>query len=326
MKQKIAILAGGDSGEFQVSVRSAKSVADFIDKEKYEVYSILMQGKEWYCIQNEIKYPVNKNDFSILIDTDVIYFDAAFIIIHGTPGEDGKLQGYLEMLKIPYTSCNSITSALTFNKYFCNGFVKNFGINIAPSVWIKKSDSIDEKTILAITGLPCFVKPNCGGSSVGMTKVNLNSELKTALDIAFKEDPEVLIEAFNKGREITCGVVQIKGEIIALPLCEVKSKKEYFDFEAKYNELLADEIVPAVITEAETQTCTQLSKELYKKLNCFGVVRFDYIMDEQGIFNFLEVNTVPGMSAESIVPKMVKAHGWTLSQFYGLLIEEALNR
>lgn len=324
MKKNVALLAGGDSGEYEVSIRSANSTKEFMDTSKFDVFTVHIKGMNWHCIHNGKKYSIDKNNFSLPIDNGVIFFDIAFIMIHGRPGEDGKLQGYLDMMKIPYTSCNAITSALTFNKYLCNGFVRNLGVNVAQSVWISKRHTIDYDNIIEKTGLPCFVKPNCGGSSVGMTKVTVAAELPGAIELAFKEDGEVLIESFKKGIEITCGVVTINNQIIALPLCEVRSKKDYFDFEAKYNEKLADELVPAPISRENTLKCQELSVDLYKKLDCKGVVRFDYILDEQDVFNFLEVNTVPGMSAESIVPKMVKSYGLSLTQFYSILIEESL--
>jgi D-alanine-D-alanine ligase len=323
-KLNIAVVSGGNSGEFSISVQSGLVVKKFLDPNRFKVYPILMKNAEWYheC-KNMNVYEVNKNDFSIDISGEKITFDCVFVAIHGTPGEDGKLQGYLDMLGIPYTSCNHATSALTFNKYYCKNYIINFGVKTANSLYITSRNQADPKYILSRLSLPIFIKPNNGGSSVGMSKVNKPSELKEAIDRAFKEDDELLAEEFIKGREITCGVMKYNHKLLVLPVTEIISKKEYFDYEAKYTPNMSDEIVPAQIPETMYNECQETSSMLYEKLNCKGVVRFDYIFNDNGLY-FLEVNTVPGLTEASIVPKMAKSNGLTLQQLFTMLIEEAL--
>lgn len=327
--KNIAIIAGGYSGEVVISVKSAETVEQNIDKTLFSTYKIVLTKEKWcHTTSNGLEIPVDKNDFSLTINDKKILFDAAFIIIHGTPGEDGKLQGYLDMMNIPYCTCDAYTSALTFSKYFCNRVVQSFGtVNVAKSMPlnITKPFSIDEigKTIK----MPCIVKPNAGGSSIGVSKVLKTEDLQKAIDTAFKEDTDVLIEEFITGRELTCGVVSINGKITALPVTEVISKNTFFDFEAKYTSGKSDEVTPANIPDELRNTIQFISMDLYKKLNCFCVVRIDYIVEENtGNIYFLEVNTVPGQSAASIVPQQVHAHGWTLQGFYTDLINEALRR
>lgn len=322
----LAVVAGGDSGEYEVSIRSASVVMSHLDARKYHAVLVHMKGDQWtYKNEQDVECPINKDDFSITINQQSVRFDCVFVVIHGTPGEDGKLQGYLDMLRIPYTSCSSITSALTFNKSYCNRVVASYGVTTSPSIHLFTGQPFDARQIVGLLGLPCFVKPNCGGSSVGMTKVKAEAELLPAIHRAFEEDREVLVETFFKGREITCGVFRNKGIAEALPILEVVSKKEFFDFEAKYNPLLADELLPAPIPQQMWQTCQQTSVMLYDKLGCSGVVRFDYLFNEN-VLNFLEVNTVPGMSEQSIVPKMAQYAGYTLSAFYDILIADAMGR
>lgn len=323
-KLNIAVTGGGNSGEFEISVKSSQRVASLLDSAKYNVYPILIRGKEWtYTDPQGRVFPVDLNDFSLTVAGQTIHFDLIFNVIHGTPGEDGKLQGYLEMLGLKHTSCDSITSALTFNKSFCNKVVSAYGVKTARSLHLTKPGQFNIEQILQQLKLPVFVKPNCGGSSVGMSKVNTPDQLGPALELAFRHDDEVLVEEFIKGREITCGVYARNGQPIALPLVEVVSKKEFFDFEAKYADNMADEILPAPISDELTQRCQETACMLYSRLNCRGVVRFDFILSE-GEFWFLEVNTVPGMTSASIVPKMARHAGMELSAFYDLLIEEAL--
>jgi D-alanine-D-alanine ligase len=324
-KLNIAVVSGGDSGEFEISVQSGQVVKKFIDPNKYKVYPIQMKGQEWlYECKNQNIYPIDKNDFTIDMPGDKITFDCVFIAIHGTPGEDGKLQGYFDMLGIPYTSCDHVTSALTFNKYFCKNYILNFGVKTAKSIYINNPDHLGIERILDQLNLPVFVKPNNGGSSVGMSKVNKKEELETAIEKALREDDEILIEEYIMGREISCGVFRYKKEIIVLPIAEILSKREFFDFEAKYTPSLADEVIPAQIPQHVSKECSETSANLYEMLNCKGVVRFDYIFNESGLY-FLEVNTVPGMTEASIVPKMAKSKGYTLQQFFSMLVEESLN-
>jgi D-alanine-D-alanine ligase len=325
-KKNIAVVSGGDSGEFSISVQSGLIVKKFLNPNKYNVYPILMKGAEWYheC-KNMNVYAVDKNDFSLNIAGEKITFDCVFIAIHGTPGEDGKLQGYFDMLKIPYTSCDHATSAITFNKYFCKNYISNFGVKTAKSVYVTHPEHADPNFILSQLSLPVFVKPNNGGSSVGMSKVNKAEELEPAIAKAFKEDDELLLEEFIKGREITCGVMRYRNKTLVLPVTEIISKKEYFDYEAKYTPNLSDEIVPAQIPEQVYNECQDTSAMLYGKLNCKGVVRFDFIFNDGGL-HFLEVNTVPGLTEASIVPKMAKTYGLTLQQLFSMLVEEAMGK
>lgn len=321
MKKNIAIVSGGDSGEYEISVQSGKVVEKYLDPEKFDIYPITIKGNEWHyeCPANNV-YEIDKNDFTISMIGEKIEFDCVFIAIHGTPGEDGKLQGYFDMLGILYTSCDHVTSAVTFNKHFCKNVVKDFNVLTANSMFVTK-ELLSEDSIKQNLNLPLFVKPNNGGSSVGMSKINTWEELIPALDKAFAEDDEILIEEFIKGREITCGLFKSDNKIKTLPVTEIISKKEWFDYEAKYDTTLAEEIVPAQIPKEVYKECQAISAQLYTQLNCKGIVRFDYIYNEAGMY-FLEVNTVPGLTEASIVPKMLKAQGIRLEDFFNLLVEE----
>ncbi len=326
MKKKIAIIAGGDSGEYSISIKSASMVSAQIDKSKYDLYLIEIKGSNWIYNHYEIgDIQVDKNDFSLNIVNEKICFDLIFNLIHGSPGENGKLQGYFDMLGLPYTSSNAVTSALTFNKAYCNAVVKSAGVNVSKSVHLFKIDKIDLETLLQQISLPVFVKPNQGGSSVGMSKVIHINELDSALEKAFAEDDEILVEEFIKGREMTCGVFEYNGEIMRFPITEIISKKDFFDYEAKYNSAFADEITPANISNKLKDEVQNTSAKLYKVLNCKGVVRFDFISTEEKLW-FLEVNTVPGMSDASIIPQQIQAMGYSPKEFYSMIIEEALKK
>ncbi len=326
MKIRIAIAAGGDSGEYEISIKSATVVEQHLDTDIYEPYLIIFRGNEWsYTSAEGNKYLVNRDDFSLFINDEKIIFDAVFIAIHGTPGEDGKLQGYLDMLDIPYTACGRTTSAITFNKYYCNRLVRSFGVNVAPSVLFRKEKLIDFEEAVKTTGLPCFVKPNSGGSSVGMSKVTDPSELPAAVHKAFGEDQQVLVEGFIPGREITCGVITLEGNAHSLPLTEIIPRNDFFDFEAKYADGMAEEVTPADIPSKTEQQCRTISEMLYEKLDCRGFVRFDYIFNESGIY-FLEVNTVPGLSPSSIVPRQAAVDGISLKELFSLSLQQALSR
>jgi D-alanine-D-alanine ligase len=322
-KPNVAVMAGGNSGEHGISVNSANLILEHISRDLFTPWLVMVQGDQWLCKDGETMLPVDRNDFSVLVDNRKIRFDAVFNIIHGTPGEDGMLQGYLDMMKVPYTSCGRLTSALTFNKYACSRFVTTAGcVNIADAVLIRSGSAFNPDEILSVTGLPCFVKPNNGGSSVGMTKVKESFELEEAISLAFREDDEVLVEAFIKGTELTCGVFVMDGKLVVLPITEIVPKTEYFDFEAKYHGK-SEEITPARIHESDETEVKQVSAFLYRHLGCKGVVRFDYILSDKGLF-FLEVNTVPGMSKESIIPQQLTHHGLSVSSFITGMIEEIL--
>jgi D-alanine-D-alanine ligase len=317
----VAIVCGGDSGEYDVSMKSAGQVFLHLDKEKYNPFLLILSKNGWFCNIYGQDIPVDKDNFSIDIEGTRIKLDLVFNAIHGTPGEDGKLQGYLDMMGIPYTSCGVTTSSLTFNKSFCKKVVASMGVRTANSVHLFRRTVDPIYAVWEEIAFPCFVKPNNGGSSVGMSKVNKADELESALQKAFHEDEEVLVEDFIKGRELTCGVLRSEGKLIAFPITEIISKTEFFDYEAKYNEGLAQEVVPADIPDDVAEKCKSISMNLYEKLNCSGVVRFDYIYSNYE-FYFLEVNTVPGLSEQSIVPKMARAHGWTMTELFTKMIEE----
>ena len=324
MRLNIAVVSGGDSGEFDISIQSGQVVKKFLDPNQYKVYPIIIKGQEWiHECPNDNVYAVDKNDFSVMMGEVKINFDCVFIAVHGTPGEDGRLQGYFDMLGMPYTSCDQITSSITFNKYFCKIVVSNFGVKTARSVLLKKSTKTSSNAVLDQLSLPLFIKPNNGGSSVGMSKIKIAKDLNQAIEKAFKEDDEVLIEEFIGGREITCGVLKHKGEITPFPILEIISKKEFFDYEAKYDPSLAEEIVPAQIPKDIFINCQETSAKLYEALNCKGVVRFDYIYNDKGMY-FLEVNTVPGLTETSLIPKMAESYGMTLTEMFGILVEEAM--
>jgi D-alanine-D-alanine ligase len=323
MKKKIALITGGYSGESVISYKSAVTIENNVDKDKWDCYKIDINPSGWFYMgDTKEKVIVDKNDFSITVDGKKITFDAVLVGLHGTPGEDGKLQGYFDILNIPYTSCNAASSALTFNKRYTVAVAAFAGIDVARSMHLFKKIKISPDTILKELKLPVFVKPNNGGSSIGMSKVNKAEDLQAALDKAFKEDEQVLVEEFIKGREFTIGVFKSKGEIIALPITEVISKKEFFDFEAKY-EGASEEITPAKIPDVTTNSIQSAAKKAYAVFDCNGVVRIDFILNEANEKPYmLEINTVPGQSEASIVPQQVRAMGWTLKDFYSALIEE----
>ena len=323
MKKKIALITGGYSGEAVISYKSATSIEKNLDTEKWESYKIDITPAGWnYMAADGEKIPVDKNDFSITVAGKKINFDAILVGLHGTPGEDGKLQGYFDTLKIPYSTCDTATSALTFNKRYTVAVASFAGMHVAKSVHLFKDIPVTTASILTTLKLPVFVKPNNGGSSIGMSKVKLAAELQAALDKAFKEDDQVLVEEFIKGRELTIGVFKSKGEVIALPITEIIAKNEFFDFEAKY-EGASEEITPAKIDNAVAEKIRAAARKAYAVFNCKGIVRIDFIYDtDTDIPYMLEINTVPGQSDASLVPQQVVAMGWTLKQFYTALIEE----
>ncbi|MCY7292629.1 MAG: D-alanine--D-alanine ligase [Ferruginibacter sp.] len=327
MKKTIALVTGGYSGESVISYKSAVTINKNIDSEKWVCYTIDINPAGWfYTSPAGEKISVDKNDFSITVNNHKITFETVLIGLHGTPGEDGKLQGYFDCLKIPYTSCDAAISSLTFNKRYTVAVAEFGGMHVAKSMHLFKNIPIAETDILAALKLPVFVKPNNGGSSIGMSKVNEAGFLQAALDKAFEEDDQVLVEEFIKGREFTIGVFKTKGQIITLPMTEIISKKEFFDYEAKY-EGASEEITPANATASIAKKVSDEAKKAYSIFNCNGVVRIDFIFDEPSGYPYmLEINTVPGQSEASIVPQQVRAMGWTLKDFYSALIEESLSK
>ena len=325
MKKNIAIIAGGDSGEYEVSLKSGEQLLKQIDRTQYNPYLIHMKGLEWKFGSNGSTELVDKNDFHLIQNGEAIKFDCALIAIHGTPGEDGRLQSYFEMMKVPYTTCGVMSSALTFNKYACKHYLQPYGINTAKAMLFHKQDTINADEIINNLGLPCFVKPNNGGSSCGISKVASKEGILPAIHKALEEDCEIIVEGFLKGTEITCGVMKTRNRSIVFPIAEIVSKKEFFDYEAKYTDGMADEILPARIPEKIKLECEKISSLIYDKLFCKGVVRIDYIIVEGKLY-FLEVNTVPGMTENSIVPRMIKTAGLTMSEILTDLIEDAISK
>jgi D-alanine-D-alanine ligase len=317
----IAIAAGGDSSEYEVSVKSANEVSKVLAR-KYNTYIIMIRGTNWYWEDPRGRYhSIDKNDFTLRIDDRRIRFDAVFIAIHGTPGENGLLQGYLDILKLPYTSCSAFSSALTFNKQACKLYLKEYGIPMAKAVLIRKKDKPDHSLIIKNIGLPCFVKPNDSGSSFGVSKVKYEKEMDSALETAFKESSEVMVESFMQGREVACGVVKTSNREIVLPVTEIISKNEFFDYEAKYTPGRSQEITPANISPAITAEIKQLSSLIYDLLGCSGIVRVDFIVIGERPY-FLEINTVPGMTGESLIPQQARAAGITLEELYSMVVED----
>jgi len=317
----IAIAAGGDSSEFEISVKSAREVEKLLSP-FYKVYIIMIRGIDWYWEDQKGRcLKIDKNDFTLITDDARIRFDAVFVAIHGTPGENGLLQGYLDMMKIPYTSCSAFCSALTFNKQACKLYLKGYGIPMAKNILVRKDSLPAYSEIAELTGLPCFVKPNDSGSSFGVSKVKTAGELPAALELAFSESNEVMIESFMKGREVACGVVKAKGKSVVLPVTEIISKNEFFDYEAKYTPGKSDEITPANKPEEITEKIQELSSDIYDILGCKGIVRVDFIVVGNQPF-FLEINTVPGMTEESLIPKQALAAGIDLAALYSMVVED----
>jgi D-alanine-D-alanine ligase len=317
----IAIVAGGDSSEFGISVKSATEVCKALTS-RYITYIITIQGTNWYWEDQKGRFHnIDKNDFSLMADDYRIRFNAVFIAIHGTPGENGLLQGYFNMMGIPYTSCDAFCSALTFNKQACKLFLKDYGVPMADSILIRAGEDFDPVSIIGKTGLPCFVKPNDSGSSFGVTKVKKTDDLITAVSTAFKESNEVIIEAFMDGREVACGVVKTKKESVVLPVTEIKSRNEFFDYEAKYTPGKSDEVTPADLPAVVASEIQRLSSRIYDLLRCKGIVRVDFIIID-GKPYFLEINTIPGMTEESIIPKQAEAAGISLEELYSMVLED----
>ncbi len=326
MKPKIAFVTGGFSGEAEISYKSAITFEKNIDKEKFDLYRIDITRDGWfYEASNGGKINVDKNDFSISESDKKIKFDAVLIGIHGTPGEDGKLQGYFDLLHIPYSSCDCATSAITFNKRYTIAIAATSGIKVSNSILLFKNSLQNPEELVKGLRFPVFVKPNNGGSSIGMSRVNLPSEeLGKAIEKAFKEDEQVLVEEFIEGRELTIGVFKSKGEIIALPITEIVSKNEFFDYEAKYLGA-SNEITPAQVGAEIAEKIKSAAIKAYLIFNCKGIVRIDFIYNEREQQPYmLEINTVPGQSEASIVPQQLKIMGLSLQEFYTALIEECL--
>ena len=320
--KNIALLAGGYTGEYEISINSAKNIAANLAPEEFNVYTILINRDSWFYESNNGKIYVDKNDFSLTINGKKINFDAAFITVHGTPGEDGKLQGYLDMLNIPYNTCDAATSALTMNKANTKAIVHGIKhLNAAKSLQLFNKDMHDVATIAALLKFPLFIKPNNGGSSVGMSKVHNAAELPHALERAFKEDSQILVEEFIKGREFSIGIVRLDHHLTILPATEIFTSKEFFDYEAKYTPGASKEVTPADLTADQNELIKEIVTEVYLRLNCKGMVRVDFILQEEtNDFYFIEINTTPGQSAASLIPQQVRAAGLDLKRFYADII------
>lgn len=322
MKKNIAIIWGGYSSEIVVSEKSMLGIYSFIDKDRYNIYCVKIDKREWSCLVNGTSYPIDKNDFSIRYDDKNIQIDFAYITIHGTPGEDGHLQGYLDLLKIPYSSCGLMASSLTFNKFICNKFLKNFGINVAESIFLTSSTKYDLQSILEKLSLPLFVKPNTGGSSFATTKVKESKDLKNAIDLAFKESNDVIIESYLKGIEVTCGCYKTNGKVIVLPITEIVTQNDFFDFKAKYMGEV-EEITPARLSLNMTQKIQQLTAQIYDLFCAKGIIRVDFIIADNTP-HLLEVNTTPGMTETSFIPQQVEAAGLSMTKVLTDIIENEL--
>jgi D-alanine-D-alanine ligase len=325
MKKKIALVTGGFTGESVISLKSAAVVEKSIDRNQYDVYKIIISPGDWYHETDfGQKIPVNLNDFSIEVQGQKICFDGVFNILHGSPGEDGKLAGYFDMIGIPYTTCDALTSAITMNKGYTKAIIQDIPeLFVAKSIQLFNNASDNLQKIKNNLTLPLFIKPNNGGSSIGMTKVKDWEDLQAALEKAFAEDTQVLVEEFVDGREFSIGLYQVKGVVKVLPSTEIVSSKEFFDFESKYSPGVANEITPGRMTEEEEKRVNRIVPQVYQKLNCKGAVRIDYFLEIQtGKFFFIEINTVPGQTETSLISQQVKSTGMEIKDFYTLLIEE----
>lgn len=319
------MVCGGDSSEAEVSLRSAANVFEWVDKNLYNPYMLLMSRGDWSVLQNgKPVAAVDKNDFSAVVDGIRLKFDAALIVIHGAPGENGVLQSYLDIVGVPYTTCGAFASALTFNKFACKSFLQDSGVAMAKAVLVRRGDAVNPDKLVQKLGLPIFAKPNNGGSSFGVTKVKSAADLQRALDQAFKEDGEIILEEFIGGTEVTCGAMILQGKERVLPVTEVVSKNDFFDYNAKYTGQ-ADEITPARISQGLTERVQRQTLEIYKRLGCSGITRVDYIIRDEVPY-FLEINTVPGMTAASFIPQQLRAAGLDITQVLTEVLEDAMTK
>jgi D-alanine-D-alanine ligase len=329
MKKYIAIVAGGDSSEYGVSLRSAEGLMSFMDHERYHVIVVEMRGTTWQAHYNNNLYPIDKNDFSFTATEGKIKFDFAYITIHGTPGEDGILQGYFDLIGMPYSTSGVLVEALTFNKFALNNYLRAYPeLHISDSLLIRKGEVLPSiESMVERVGLPCFVKPNAGGSSFGVTKVKEANELVTAIEKAMCESDEVMVEREMVGTEITCGCYKKGEEIVTFHITEVVTTQEFFDYDAKYNGKV-EEITPARIAEETARRVSETTRRIYQVLDCYGIIRIDYILSgEKGNeeINLLEINTTPGMTVTSFIPQQVRAAGLDIKDVLSEIIEGKLN-
>lgn len=321
MHKNIAIVAGGDSSEYEVSLNSAKGLMGFIPDD-YHKEVLLIRGKEWNVLRGEEKLPVDRNDFSFVDpEKGKVVFDYAYITIHGTPGENGIFEGYLRLMGIPFSTCDVLPSAMTFNKFACNNFLRSFGLNVAKSIVVRRGETVDTEKTIEELGLPVFVKPSVGGSSYGVTKVKKAEDLQKAIEKAFVEGEEVLIEAFMEGIELTNGMYRTKTKECVFPVTEIATKNEFFDYEAKYLGKV-DEITPARISDELAKRIQETTRKIYGLLGAHGIIRVDYIVGKGDVIKFLEVNTTPGMTNASIIPNALKKVGIDIREVMRDIIED----
>lgn len=325
MLSNIAIVTGGDSGEYEISLKSAEVVMEHIDRDMFRPWKVLITGSRWVVEDDGASYLIDKNDFTCVVKGERIRFSGAFLILHGTPGEDGKLQGYFDMIGMPYTGCNVATSAVTFHKGYCTAVARAYGFTVANSVLLTTNAMRTPEELVAEVGLPCFVKPNNAGSSIGISRVNTLEDMAPALAKAFEVDTEVLAEAFVAGTEVTCGVANYNGKPEALAVTEIVFETEFFDYHAKYSDPATQEITPARIPEEEYKEVMRMSEDLYRLLNCKGMVRIDFIIQD-GVPHMIEVNTIPGLTAMSLVPKQAEYRGTSKKELFTGIMLQALSR
>ena len=327
MKKTIAIVCGGDTSEHDVSLRSAAGIESFMDQERYISYKVEIHAGKWEAIlPNGERTPVDRNDFSFLVEGQRVRPDFCYITIHGAPGENGILQGYLDLIGMPYSTCNVLIEAMTYDKFVLNNYMRSLGVSVADSLLIRqgRDKEVSDEDIISRIGLPCFVKPASGGSSFGTTKVKTAEELRPAIDFALQEGEDVMVEAFMKGTEITCGCYKTRQTVHVFPITEVVSKNEFFDYAAKYNNE-SDEITPARISSKLTSRVQKLTSMIYDILSCYGIIRIDYIITENDHINLLEINTTPGMTPTSFIPQQVRAAGLQMKDVLADIIEDKLN-
>lgn len=325
MVRNIALLTGGDSSEWQIALQGAENIGNALDRSRYSPYTIVLRNGHWtYTAPDGTKSELDRNDFTLPVAGRKIKLDYALIVIHGTPGEDGRLQGYLDMMGIPYSSCGFVSSVLTFDKAACKRAVAGSGIHLAKEILLNKTSGIDPAAIIAELGLPLFVKPNASGSSFGVTKVKKQNELLPAITEAFKESDQVLMEEFIEGREISCGVMIAGGKEYIFPITELVCQSEFFDYKAKYQGF-SNEITPADLPEAIRKEVNRLTLIAYKRLNCRGVIRIDFIVKGETPY-MIEINTIPGMSSHSIIPQQAATMGMSLTELFNLIIDETSNK
>ena len=329
LKRNIAIVCGGDSSEHDVSMRSAQGLYSFFDKARYNVYIVDVKDQDWHVtLENDETIKIDKNDFSFVRDGKAVVFDYAYITIHGTPGENGIMQGYFDLLHVPYSTSGVLVEAMTFDKYVLNNYLKGFGVNVADSILLRRDDTVDEEAIAARIGMPCFVKPAADGSSFGVSKVKNADQLAPALRVAFMESNEVMVEQFMDGTEISIGVYKTRDKSVVFPATEVVTNNEFFDYDAKYNGQV-QEITPARIAPETAKAVAEETSRIYDILHCNGIIRIDYIItkdaDGNDKINMLEVNTTPGMTPTSFIPQQVRAAGLDIAQVLTDIVENQFN-